>query len=104
MLKPLNERFVLVNNCIRIMIYTPAKLTLDTSEVSQSGGEGVIGHGMQKQLQSRGDSLGVSLLKFKFVWLLNSAPKCALVNSAICLNLCDSFSSTPLTALACITA
>lgn len=40
------------------MIYMPAKLTLDTSEVSQSGGEGVIGQGMQKQLQSRGDSLG----------------------------------------------
>lgn len=58
MLKLLNERFVLVNNCIRIMIYMPAKLTLDTSEASQSGGEGVIGQGMQKQLQSRGDSLG----------------------------------------------
>lgn len=83
------------------MIYMPVKLTLDTSELSRLGGEGVIGQVMQEQLWSRGECRGVSLLKFKFVWLLNSAPKCALVTSAICLNLRDSFSSTPLTALVC---
>lgn len=83
------------------MIYMPVKLTLDTSELSQLGWEGMVGQGTQEQLWSRGGCLGVSLLKFKFVWLLNSTPKCArvLVTSAICLNLRDSFSSTPLSVL-----
>lgn len=74
------------------------KLTLDVSELSQLGWEGMVGQGMLEQLQSWDGWLGVSLLKFKFVWLLNSAPKCALVlvASAICLNLCDSSSNSPL--------
>lgn len=77
------------------MIYMSVKLTLDMSELSQLG---MVSQGMLEQLQNWGGWLGVNLLKFKFVWLLNSAPKCALVlvASAICLNLCDSFSSTPL--------
>lgn len=59
---------------------------------------GMVGQDMLEQLHNWGGWLSVNLLKFKFVWLLNSAPKCALVlvASAICLNLCDSFSSTPL--------
>lgn len=94
----LNEHSVLVNNYISIMIYMSVKLTLDMSEISQLGREGMVGQGMLEQLWSWGGLLDVSLLKFKFVWLLNSAPKCALtlVVSAICLNLCDSFLSTPL--------
>lgn len=97
----LNEHFVLVNNYSSIMIYMPVKLTLGMSELSQPGWEGTVGQGTPEQLWSRGGCLGVSLLKFKFVWLLNSTPKCALVlvTSAICLNLCDSFSSTPLSVL-----
>ena len=48
----LNEHSALVNNCISIMIYMPVKLTLDTSELSQLGGEGMVGQGMPEQLQS----------------------------------------------------
>lgn len=101
MLTLLNEHSVLINNYISIMIYMPLKLALDTSELSQLGWESMVGQGMPEQLQCRSGWLGVSLLKFKFVWLLNSAPKCALVlvTSAICLNLRDSFSSTHLLTL-----
>lgn len=37
MLRLLNEGSVLVNNYVSIMIYTPVKLTLDMSELSQLG-------------------------------------------------------------------
>lgn len=50
----LNKHFVLVNNYISIMIYMPVKLTLDTSELSQLGWEGMVGQGMPEQLRSRG--------------------------------------------------
>jgi len=50
----LNEHLVLVNNYISIMIYMPVKLTLDMSELSQLGWDGVVGQGMPEQLRSRG--------------------------------------------------
>lgn len=48
----LNEHSVLVNNYISIMIYMSVKLTLDMSEISQLGWEGMVGQGMLEQLWS----------------------------------------------------
>lgn len=48
----LNEHSVLVNNYISIMIYMSVKLTLDMSEISQLGREGMVGQGMLEQLWS----------------------------------------------------
>lgn len=48
----LNEHSVLVNNYISIMIYMSVKLTLDVSEISQLGWEGMVGQGMLEQLWS----------------------------------------------------
>lgn len=52
MLTLLNEHSVLVNNYISKMIYMSVKLTLDMSELSQLGWEGVIGQDMLEQLWS----------------------------------------------------
>lgn len=48
----LNKDSVPVDNYISILIYTPFKLTLDTSELPQLGWEVMIGQGMLEQLWS----------------------------------------------------